>query len=398
MHKKRIIFIYILLLAAVVFGVAANEARLLPGSIKVAAGDAPRMDAKPYIALSVDESVLETSLESGTQYDAKARLFGVIPIGTVEVQITEQEYVELCGVPIGLKMYLGGVIVAGTTDVVTDKGGVNPGELAGLRDGDIISKVGGREIKSALDLIESVEQSDGRSLTLTVLRDGKELTGVSLTPVFSVVDNCYRAGIWVRDSSAGIGILTFVQPDTKLFGGLGHAICDSESGVIMPISDGEITDVILTGVKPGARGVPGELIGYLGEHTLGRLTVNSERGVYGVYESVLPEGGQYPVAFKQEIREGKAQMLTSLPGATEPQLYDIVIEKINYDDSTPTRNMVIRVTDERLLEVSGGIVQGMSGSPILQEGKFVAAATHVFVNDPTKGYAIFAENMLDAAG
>ncbi|MBQ9994534.1 MAG: PDZ domain-containing protein, partial [Clostridia bacterium] len=343
MHKKRIIFIYILLLAAVVFGVAANEARLLPGSIKVAAGDAPRMDAKPYIALSVDESVLETSLESGTQYDAKARLLGVIPIGTVEVQITEQEYVELCGVPIGLKMYLGGVIVAGTTDVVTDKGGVNPGELAGLRDGDIISKVGGREIKSALDLIESVEQSDGRSLTLTVLRDGKELMGVSLTPVFSVVDNCYRAGIWVRDSSAGIGILTFVQPDTKLFGGLGHAICDSESGVIMPISDGEITDVILTGVKPGARGVPGELIGYLGEHTLGRLTVNSERGVYGVYESALPEGGQYPVAFKQEIREGKAQMLTSLPGAAEPQLYDIVIEKINYDDSTPTRNMVIRV-------------------------------------------------------
>ena len=209
-------------------------------------------------------------------------------------------------------------------------------------------------------------------------------------------ENRLKAGLWVRDSSAGIGTLTFYVPGSDIFAGLGHAVCDVDTGDVLPIASGEIVPARIYSVVKGQSGEPGELRGGFELGSLGNLAVNGETGIYGSLTQTPVRGDPVPVAMKQQVKTGYAQVLTTIDG-TEPELYDIRIDQVRYNDSSPTRNMVIVITDERLLEETGGIVQGMSGSPILQDGKLVGAVTHVFVNEPTKGFAIFAENMLKTA-
>ncbi len=202
--------------------------------------------------------------------------------------------------------------------------------------------------------------------------------------------------MWIRDSSAGIGTLTLYQPTTDVVAGLGHAICDVDTGEILPISSGDLVWANITGVIKGQSGAPGELIGEFTNKHIGKVMINCEAGIYGIADKAPINAKSYPVAMRQEVRDGKATILCTVNG-TEPKEYEIMIEKVNLSDSGTTKNMVIRVTDPELLEVTGGIVQGMSGSPILQDGKLVGAITHVFVNQPTRGYGIFAENMMDFA-
>lgn len=205
----------------------------------------------------------------------------------------------------------------------------------------------------------------------------------------------YKLGLWVRDSSAGIGTMTFYDPTTQVFGGLGHAITDVDTGEILPLGSGEIVSVDIEGAVKGQGGQPGELRGSFHTYdTIGSLEENRETGVFGVL-TTPPEGGLLlPVALRQEVHTGPAQIYTTIDGRT-PQLFDIEIERVNLTDANPTRNMVIRITDPELLTATGGIVQGQSGSPIVQDGRLVGAVTHVFINDPSRGYGIFAENMIE---
>ncbi|MEG1744565.1 MAG: SpoIVB peptidase S55 domain-containing protein, partial [Ruthenibacterium sp.] len=206
----------------------------------------------------------------------------------------------------------------------------------------------------------------------------------------------WRTGMWVRDSSAGIGTLTFVDPATSIFAGLGHSIHDIDTGATISLLKGEIVDVEITGATVGSAGSPGELKGrFISNVPTGTIAVNGETGVYG-HATAYFKGMETEVALAQEIETGEAQIYTTVNGQT-PQLYSVMVEKIALTSENPNRNMVVRVTDPRLLTATGGIVQGMSGSPILQNGRFVGAVTHVLVNDPARGYGIFAENMLETA-
>ena len=230
---------------------------------------------------------------------------------------------------------------------------------------------------------------------IAVSRDGDEFTAV-LEPVYSEKNGCWRGGMWVRDSIAGIGTVTFVNKATGDFAGLGHPICDCDTGEIVPVSSGEAVPVEITSAKKGERGIPGELLGsFRRGGTYGTLDQNNSAGVYGkLSPEALGEldGEEMPMAYSNEITTGSADIISSVSGV--PERYSVQIESIDYKSGDETRNMVIKITDSRLIEVTGGIVQGMSGSPLIQNGKLIGAVTHVFVADPTRGYAIFAENMM----
>lgn len=376
----------------------AAEASNIPDHIYVTGERAPQIASKPYISISVEEGQAAAAARSiNCDYCATAELFGILPLKTIKITQSKSEYVELCGTPVGVRLFSDGIVVAGLSDVVTTKGVVNPGKSSSLKVGDIIKEIDGEKAEQVYDMLSAVENSNGEKITLLVQRKSGKKETLTLTPALSLDDGCYRAGIWIKETSSGIGMLTFVTIDHQRFGGLGHAICDSETGGAVAISGGELLGVELAGVVPGAKGSPGELIGTLADEKLGDVTKNCKMGVYGMMLDGVETEKVYRVAMKQELKEGAAQMLTTLPGEDEADYYNVVIEKINYDTSEPTKNLIIKVTDERLLNATGGIVQGMSGSPIIQSGAFVAAVTHVFVNNPAMGYAIFAQNMLECA-
>ncbi|MEG2204743.1 MAG: SpoIVB peptidase, partial [Oscillospiraceae bacterium] len=269
---------------------------------------------------------------------------------------------------------------------------VNPAKEAGIRTGDILLTMNGQKIAYNEDVGKIVSASGGSPIEVT-LRRGTAQQTLHLQPVSSPADGSYKAGMWVRDSSAGIGTMTYYNPTTKIFAGLGHAICDVDTGDVMPLASGEAVDVTITGVNRGTSGFPGELTGmFSGSRPIGSLCLNGETGIYGTADRSPIDAQPVELATRGEVQIGEAILYTTVEGKL-PQAYSISIERIAAGDANPTKNMVIRVTDPRLLQITGGIVQGMSGSPVLQNGRLVGAVTHVFVNDPTRGYGIFAENM-----
>lgn len=316
-------------------------------------------------------------------------LFGVLsPAASAEGDVRE---LIPGGMAFGVKYYAKGAIIIGTCDVETASGLISPARDAGLAAGDIVTAAGGKEIGSLEELLELVQGCGGKKIEIRYLRDG-QTQSTFVTPVIDKGANAYRMGVWVRDSTAGIGTITFIDAKNRRFGGLGHGINDSTTGLLMPFGRGSITDVRITGVVRGRKNVPGELKGEFGTKDTGKLLANTEAGVFGTYDAIpadLP--APVPVAPASALREGKAIVRTSAGGSL--QEYTIEIEEI-YKDSGKTKNFLVRVTDERLLSLTGGIVQGMSGSPILQDGKLVGAVTHVLVNDPTRGYGICIDNML----
>ena len=219
---------------------------------------------------------------------------------------------------------------------------------------------------------------------------------VKLTPIYSNTDKVYKIGIWIRDSSAGIGTLTYYDPETNVVAGLGHGICDTDTGELVPCESGQFVGAEIVGIKKSSKDVTGELQGVFSGGVTAEIACNEMTGVFGFANKPIASANTMEIALKQEIKQGKAQILTTLDGG-QPQYYDCVIKKVYHNDSSKIKNMVIEVTDPDLIAKTGGIVQGMSGSPLIQNGKLIGAVTHVLVDDPTKGYAIFAENMLETA-
>lgn len=298
--------------------------------------------------------------------------------------------VYIGGYPIGLKLYADGVVIVGTEAVDTENGLVNTADKAGLKLGDIIKKVNGSEVKSNSQVSSIIEKSGGQVLIFEVERNGVVFE-VSFKAEFSQSEQKYKAGIWIRDSSAGIGTVTFCTDDGG-FASLGHAVCDIDTKSTIPISQGECTEAKLTGFIKGQNGSAGELCGYLDKKRTGVILSNDDLGVYGCFD-ILPENrALYEVASASEIKIGEAEIITTIENGVSEK-YSVIIEKID-EKSGENKNLVIRITDRKLIEKTGGIIQGMSGSPIIQNGKLVGAVTHVFLNDATGGFGIFAETML----
>ena len=324
------------------------------------------------------------------------KLFGIIPIKDVAVSTQKPVYLVPCGTPFGIKMYTSGVVVVGISEIQTDTELACPAKLAGLKIGDVILSVNGEKVSSNEKVSNLFKTSAGRVQKLTVSRKGKTHK-LELTPVKSAIDGKYKVGVWVRDSSAGIGTVTFFDQNDNSFGGLGHPICDIDTGEIMPLGKGEIVDVEITKAIKGEQGTPGELSGsFMSDRATGYINENNETGIFGVLNKKPVEQEPIPIAFSHQVKCGKAYIMSTVDG-TSPQKYEILIEKINYSEKAKSKNMVVKIISSELIEKTGGIVQGMSGSPIIQDGKLVGAVTHVFVNDPTRGYGIFIENMLAEA-
>ena len=329
-------------------------------------------------------------------------------------KVPDQVYVG--GMPFGIKFYTEGILVVGFCDVdVTSGGGgtrnVNPAKTAGLKLRDVIIGVNGKTPAGAASLTKAVEESGGKPVTLTVKRyaaahgsaisairkadDSRTFTEmtVTVTPAYSASENRYKTGLWVRDSGAGIGTVTFIVPDSNAFAGLGHGICDSDTGDLIPMQRGQVTDVTVSGVDKGEPGAPGAIKGYFAPGKTGSLLGNTECGVYGIFAS-LPASvaDKLPVGSRQEVCEGDATILCTLDNGKVGR-YKIKITSVDRS-AKGSKCFTVSVTDPALIEKTGGIVQGMSGSPIIQNGKLVGAVTHVLISDPTAGYGIFIDNMM----
>ena len=270
----------------------------------------------------------------------------------------------------------------------------SPGESREVKVGDRIIEINGRRISSVKDVKEVISALGGEELNVKIERDGKDIL-VKLKP--KITDGEYRLGIVLKDGAAGIGTITYIDPETGLFGGLGHGICDTDTGEVIDFTEGQVTGVILSGVKKGEEGKPGELSGLLTDKNSGTLYANTECGVFGKLNKIPDNlsASAIEIAHRDEVREGEATILSTVKvGAVKE--YKIEISSIN-KSSTGTKSFKIKVTDPTLIAITGGVVRGMSGSPIIQNGKLVGAVTHVMVADPTEGYGIFIENMLSAA-
>lgn len=313
-----------------------------------------------------------------------------LPVGA---ESGERQKCYVGGTPFGVRYFTDGILVVGYCDVTSGGKARNPARDAGIKPGDAIVKIGNEAVEGVSDLAEEIGESGGRALTLTVRREG-ELFCVTLTPSACDGDGRYRTGLWVRDTGAGIGTVTYVLENGKDFGGLGHGICDSTSGCLVPIARGNVMGVTIGDVQKGAIGAPGELKGHFTAGKTGMLGANTVCGVFGVLtERPKDTAGLLPVGRREELREGEATCWCTLD-ESGPQEYRIRISDI-HRTAHDNKCFTVTVTDRALLDKTGGIVQGMSGSPIVQNGRLVGAITHVLIGDPTTGYGIFIENMLE---
>lgn len=319
------------------------------------------------------------STENGARY-----YLGAIPIKSAELTEQERRYVIPGGEPFGIKVLSDGVIVISAADG-------SPADKAGLREGDVITSVNSVEVCTNDELAEAIQTSNGSADI--VFRRGESEMSVCVAP--ERIDGTAKIGAWVRDSAAGIGTLTFIDPETKTFGGLGHAVSDATTGEAVPLRSGEISSAEIYDVIKGEKGCAGELCGaIIAGRDIGSVLENTSTGVFGEYFGEIDKE-PIPAAFRQEVKAGAATVLTTIDGG-EPCEYSIEIERINLPDLMGSKGMLIKITDPELLEKTGGIVRGMSGSPIIQNGRLAGAVTHVLVSDPTRGYAVFAESMLDS--
>ena len=340
-------------------------------------------------------SITIQSVDSG-ETTISLSLFG-LPVKTVRVNVSDDVMVIPGGQSIGVTLYTKGALVVGITGIQMEGGEiVNPARTAGMLPGDVILSINGTEVQDADHVAELVQDNDGE-LTIVVERDNRELT-LKVTPVVDYSDGKKRLGLWVRDSTAGVGTLTFIMPDSKWFAGLGHAICDIDTGSILTVREGEIFFSEVIQVNKGENGVPGEIKGYFSSAsgTMGLIEQNTEFGIYGpLYEDVDMSAfsNPIPVASRDEVELGPATILATVDSEGVKEFACEII-KLTPQSSADQKGIVLRITDEELLAQTGGIVQGMSGSPIIQNGKLVGAVTHVFVNNPTKGYGLYADWML----
>lgn len=327
-------------------------------------------------------------------YTVNISVLNTIPVKSSTVTVSKRRYVVPSGDIFGVKIFTDGVLIVGMDDVFTDNGAVNPAKEAGLKVGDVILSVNDEPIRKTAQLTDTLQNADDTA-KICARRDGKEFT-VQLKLAYSQNENIKKVGLWVRDSTAGVGTMTFYDPETGLFGGLGHAICDVDTGEIMPFQSGVAVKTEINGCYKGSPGITGELCGVFQDENIGKLYDNKQTGVYGILESFDKSAVPLPVATKKEVHTGNAQIISTVD-ETGPHYYDVQIKKIYPNSDENGKNMIIEVTDSALIAKTGGIIQGMSGSPIVQNGMLVGAVTHVFVNNALQGYGIFAETMLNNA-
>lgn len=395
------------------FSPAQETLRTLPATIALTQGQTQTLvlgagltltDVQGDVAVAVtqdetlrDKGAVDLSCETAGTSEMLLSLLGV-PLRKVEVQVSPEKKLIPGGQALGIALHTDGVLVVGVSEL---QGGGSPAALSGIRAGDVVRRVDGVDIASAAQLAELIAAAGNRAVPVEFARDGAVMT-TTLTPGLDSTTGTFRMGAWVRDSTAGVGTLSFYDPDSSRYGALGHAITDGDTGQVLTVGYGQVLQASIVDVQKGEKGAPGELKGsFLREAiVLGDIEQNSVLGIYGQLNTpatnpLYPDG--LPIGTRSSVHTGAAQILSTVD-AGGVRAYDVEILQVNPQSAAAAKNMVLRVTDPVLLEKTGGIVQGMSGSPIIQDGKLVGAVTHVLVNDPTTGYGIFIENMLEAAG
>lgn len=364
---------------------------MIPESLTLIEGQLYECDTILPVSTSVSEN--------GSKVTVKA--FGIVTQKTIDVNVIPETKVIVSGKPIGVKMLSRGVLVTGFVGFLSNESiFVTPARDCGLESGDRILAVNGEEIESAEELTQVLTMGKGKSASLKVEREGKEIT-VTAEPCQEEKTGVYKLGLWVKDSVAGIGTLTFYSKNTGFYGALGHGITDSETGTVFNLKKGMLLNADITGVIKGTAGIPGELKGIFltGDKNnggIGNVLLNNEKGIYGYLGEEAIEklsGKEMLIGTSSMVKEGSATILTTIDGEG-PCEYEAQIEKVSLSKVNTTKGLVIRITDKTLLQKTGGIVQGMSGSPILQNGRIIGAVTHVMINDPTCGYGVFIESML----
>lgn len=357
------------------------------------------------VAIGMGKNAILNASETGS-YELVYRLFGLFNFQKIQVDAVESETLIPCGIAMGLHLVTDGVMVVGTSELTDIDGGKCIPADGLLERGDYICAVNGQDISSKEDLISFVQSCDGEALELLVRRDDTTID-VEITPA-RVADSDYKLGVWVRDDCQGIGTVTFVDSDGH-FGALGHGISDVDTGMCVDSHEGSLWEAQIHSILKGTSGTPGSLCGsinYQSEARFGDVCANTEQGIFGrinaagmcelqeAYENSAVELTALPIGYQQEVTTGTAYIRSAVSG--EITDYEIRITAVDVSKGNKNKGIVLEVTDERLLSLTGGIVQGMSGSPIIQNGKIIGAVTHVFVQDATKGYGIFIEKMLDA--
>lgn len=342
--------------------------------------------------ISYDETV---EVSQNGSYQIRCKWLGVLPLKTIKVHTVEKQEVLVSGSPVGIYMETKGVLVIDSGEI-TDREGIRrtPAEHI-IQSGDYICEIDGKVLTGKRQLMQLVRENQGEPMELQVIRH-QETIKLEMTPV-ETEDGSYKLGIWVRDNIQGIGTLTYVEPNGT-FGALGHGISDTDTGERLEISDGDLYRADILSIRKGTAGTPGELrgvINYREENRIGTICGNSQYGIRGQMElgKYAESMKKIPTGLKQEIQTGKAEIRCDIGDGIRE--YQCEILEIDSNARDTNKCFVLRITDDDLLSRTGGIVQGMSGSPVLQNGKLIGAITHVFVNDPTKGYGIFIENMME---
>lgn len=396
LFKKIIIITFLLLIYIYVCNVC-----LLPSSYIIMQGENLNLytllglsikENLDYQTLQTSSTIEQTQINKIGKVNFSLNLFNLIPLKNIDVNVIPKTTVVPMGNAIGMKLYTAGVLVVGMSEIE----GKKPYENSGIKEGDRIVQINQNQIDNTDDLMEAVNQSNGNKISLQYVRDEKTIT-TSIKPVKNS-SNEYKIGLWVRDAAAGVGTLTFYEPASGMFATLGHGIMDIDTSDLIKIANGELVTTNILSITKGTKGNPGEIRGTIeAGHTIGNISKNTKFGVFGTinktpYLTVSDENAMQ-VALREEIKTDKAQIICELENGKK-EYYDIEIQKVFVNNNKDNKSMLIKITDLKLLKKTGGIIQGMSGAPIIQNGKFVGAVTHVLVNDPTIGYGVFADIML----
>ncbi|GAM16319.1 SpoIVB peptidase [Mesobacillus selenatarsenatis] len=410
--RKFIGGILLVSLIALGFAKPVHEYLSIPGDITLFEGQ--KLDFQTN-AVQVSAPVKDSNIavdQKGETLSLEAKRHGKdelvlelagFPVKKVDVNVLKDFKVRPGGQSIGVKLNTVGVLVVGHHQVQADEGRVSPGEKAGIKKGDIITEINGQQIEKMADVGPFVKQAgeDGKPLNVVIKRENEKIK-TQLQPEKDVNENTYKLGLYIRDSAAGIGTMTFYHPQSKKYGALGHVISDMDTKKPIVVGDGQIVRSTVTSIEKGGKGNPGEKLARFSSdrEVIGNIRRNSPFGIFGELNKDISNGvfdKPLPIALSHQVKEGPAKILTVVNN-DEVNLFDIEIVSTIPQKFPATKGMVIKVTDPELLEKTGGIVQGMSGSPIIQGDKLVGAVTHVFVNDPTSGYGVHIEWMLNEAG
>ena len=391
---KKILIVFVLI---IIYVYICNIC-MLPNNIVLMQGELLNLNTMFGIELKSPETMQASSnlnkkvVEQTGKIDLNLNLFNIFPVKDVTVNVIPKTTVIPIGKAIGMKMYTQGVLVVGMSEIE----GKKPYEKTGIEAGDSIVEIDNTKIDNTDDLIECVNNSEGKEVEIKYISNEEEKV-TNITPV-KTSKNEYKLGLWVRDAAAGVGTLTFYEPSTKKFASLGHGINDVDTLELLNIANGELVTTNIVDIVKGTDGVPGEIRGSIDNGiTIGNIAKNTSFGVYGDITNTgrlnLDKSKEMEVANRTEIKNGKAEIMCELENG-KIESYEIEIQKIFTENNQNNKSMLIKVTDERLIEKTGGIIQGMSGAPIIQNGKFIGAVTHVLVNDAKTGYAVFADLMI----